>query len=133
MAEERRANEVSITRIDEETIKLELNSAVTFDVNSSTINPAFRNSLRKIAQSLRDYPDTYVEIQGHTDSQGSADYNYDLSVRRADAVGDFLVGNGISFSRIDTIGFGETAPIADNRTSLGRAANRRVELFLRSQ
>lgn len=130
---ERRANQVSVTRIDNETIKLGLDSSVTFNVDSYTISYAFQNTLDKIAGSLLEFPDTRVDIIGHTDNTGSDSYNQQLSERRAGAVGQYFGQRGVTYSRLKTSGRGESQPVANNATPYGRAQNRRVEIFLRSQ
>jgi OOP family OmpA-OmpF porin len=79
---------------------------------------------------LKEYPETMVKIEGHTDSKGSADYNAQLSQRRAEAVRNFLVNNGISPERITAQGMGEDYPIATNSTAAGRLQNRRVEVTI---
>lgn len=101
---------------------------VTFAVDSTTISPAFQASLDKVAQSMIQYPDSLIDVYGHTDSTGSDAYNLDLSKRRADAVARYLTMRGVSSSRIQTQGMGESYPVADNATAEGRAQNRRVEV-----
>ena len=101
---------------------------VTFAVNSSDISPAMRNSLDGVAQSLVNYPNSLVDVMGHTDSTGSDQYNLDLSQRRAMAVTNYLASRGVARARIESIGYGEQYPIADNTTEAGRAQNRRVEI-----
>ena len=101
---------------------------VTFAVDSTTISPAMRNTLDGVAQNLVDRPQSLIDVMGHTDSTGSDQYNLDLSRRRAESVANYLVGRGVSRARIETIGYGEQYPIADNSSPDGRAQNRRVEL-----
>lgn len=101
---------------------------VNFAVNSADLTTADKQILERIALALKDWDQVEVEIAGHTDSTGSATYNEDLSQRRADSVRDFLVEEGIDSDRLETKGYGEEAPIADNDTAEGRAKNRRVEL-----
>ena len=84
--------------------------------------------LDRVAASLADWPDVRVEVGGHTDSTGSSEYNANLSLRRAEAVRDYLVSRGVLRSRMTVRGYGEAIPISDNTTSEGRARNRRVEL-----
>jgi len=101
---------------------------VTFAVNSTTISPQMRDTLDGVAQSMIDYPNSLIDVMGHTDSTGSEQYNLDLSRRRAESVANYLVSRGVSRARIETIGYGEQYPIADNSTEAGRSQNRRVEI-----
>ena len=87
-------------------------------------------TLDEATEVLRQYPDIRVEVAGHTDSIGSDQYNQGLSERRAKSVFDYLVGNGIDSGRLNSRGYGESAPIADNATREGRQRNRRVELVV---
>ncbi|GAA0265390.1 OmpA family protein [Alteraurantiacibacter aestuarii] len=101
---------------------------VTFAVDSTAISPNMRNTLDGVAQSLVNYPNSLIDVMGHTDSTGSEQYNLDLSRRRADSVTNYLVSRGVSRARIESIGYGEQYPVADNTTESGRAQNRRVEI-----
>ncbi|WP_171101284.1 MULTISPECIES: OmpA family protein [unclassified Ruegeria] len=103
---------------------------ITFDTDSATVRPALRADLVKVGQNLVNYPNSNVQIIGHTDSDGDASYNFGLSERRANAVADILQANGVSFSRITTVGQGENNPIASNLTPEGKAQNRRVEIVV---
>ncbi|MHA6718157.1 OmpA family protein [Sphingomonas sp. RS6] len=107
---------------------LRMPSNVTFDTNQVAIQPQFRATLDQVADVLRNYNQTLVDVYGHTDSQGSESYNQDLSERRARSVADYLSMRGVDSRRIGTRGFGETQPIASNDTEAGRAENRRVEI-----
>ncbi len=99
---------------------------VFFDFNKATIKAAYTNTFDNAIKILQLNPSLTVEIQGHTDSIGSEDYNLDLSEKRAESVKQLLVDSGISSSRITTKGFGESKPVASNQTDEGRAHNRRV-------
>ena len=101
---------------------------VTFAVDSTSITPSFRAALDEVAASLQKYPDSLVDVMGHTDSTGSDSYNLDLSRRRAEAVKGYLTMRGVSGARVATVGYGEQYPRADNTTEQGRALNRRVEI-----
>jgi len=100
---------------------------INFDVDKSTIRPESMGTLNMIAQILKDNPDLKFDIEGFTDNSGSPAHNLSLSQDRANAVKTQLVSMGISASRLTAKGFGDTKPISDNSTALGRANNRRVE------
>lgn len=131
LASERAQHAVEIERVSDDLLKLTLANEVSFDVNSATVKPAFRPSLAKVAEVLQRY-DTQVTVVGHTDSTGAESYNQQLSERRARAVGDQLVRDGVASPRLSAIGRGEYEPRADNATPAGRAQNRRVEILLQS-
>ena len=101
---------------------------VNFAFDSARIEPEAEAILEVAVQVLKESPDIRVEVAGHTDSVGPAEYNQGLSERRAASVVDHLVGAGIDRSRLSSVGFGEERPVADNATRDGRAQNRRVEL-----
>lgn len=109
-------------------ILVNLPDGVTFDVASYTLKPQFRGTLDQIAESINKYPNSLIDVYGHTDSTGSDAYNQTLSENRARTVGNYLTMRGVSAARVRTMGFGETQPIADNTTDAGRAKNRRVEI-----
>lgn len=109
-------------------ILVNLPDGVTFDVGSYNLNPSFRTTLDKVADSLKQYPNSLIDVYGHTDSTGSADFNQKLSEQRAQTVANYLISQGVSSARIRSKGFGETLPIASNDTEEGRAKNRRVEI-----
>ncbi|WP_170763375.1 OmpA family protein [Ruegeria lacuscaerulensis] len=101
---------------------------ITFDTDSSTVRPALRSDLVRVGQNLVRYPNSNVQIIGHTDSDGEASYNQALSERRARSVADILQANGVNGVRITTIGLGENRPAASNLTPEGKAQNRRVDI-----
>jgi outer membrane protein OmpA-like peptidoglycan-associated protein len=120
---------IDVTETDNgQAILVNLPNGVTFATDSSAISPAFRTTLDQIAQSLRDYPNSLIDVYGHTDSTGSDTYNQGLSERRARAVADYLSMRGVAASRIRWQGYGETQPIASNDSEQGRSQNRRVEI-----
>jgi outer membrane protein OmpA-like peptidoglycan-associated protein len=130
LAEEERRREIEVQRVREDLLKLTLDSHVSFDFDSVRINPGFAPSLGKLARVLRDYGETEVMVVGHTDSVGAEVYNERLSERRALAVADYLMDNGVSRYRLRTAGRGEREPRAGNDTAAGRQLNRRVEVFV---
>lgn len=101
---------------------------VTFDYNSATVQPQFQATLDQVATTLRDYPSTYIDIYGHTDSRGSDVYNQGLSERRASAVSSYLSSRGVQSARIATRGYGETALKCAETSEEGYRCNRRVEI-----
>lgn len=106
---------------------LNMPSSITFATDSSAINSAFKPTLNNVASVLTQYPNTVVEINGHTDNTGSDEHNIGLSERRAQSVSRYLTSHGVT-QRIIASGLGESQPIASNDTSTGRAQNRRVEI-----
>jgi outer membrane protein OmpA-like peptidoglycan-associated protein len=120
---------VEVVRRGDELV-LDMPSGITFDFDSSTVRPEFRSTLDQVADTLRRYEQTYVDVYGHTDSVGSDAYNQTLSERRAGAVASYLTTRGVQSARLATRGFGESEPIASNETEEGRAQNRRVEIKL---
>jgi outer membrane protein OmpA-like peptidoglycan-associated protein len=105
-------------------------SDVLFRSGSFELTPGARERLAKVSGIVLAYPSLHVAIEGHTDSVGSDQYNQDLSERRAQAVRDYFVQQGISSNAVEAHGFGKTSPIASNDTPEGRQQNRRVELVL---
>ena len=107
-----------------------LPGSIYFDVNKSDVKPAMRARLTEIARALATVPGQKVLIEGHTDSDGSAEYNLQLSRLRSDSVRSVLVAGGVSPERVEAQGYGETRPVGTNATAAGKAQNRRVELVL---
>jgi outer membrane protein OmpA-like peptidoglycan-associated protein len=103
---------------------------ILFDVDSANVAPVLRDDLFKVADSLQRYPDTTVQVVGHTDSDGAASYNQRLSERRANAVADVLMDGGVRGARIRAFGRGEDQPIASNLSPEGKRQNRRVEIVI---
>jgi len=103
---------------------------ILFAVDSAALQPALRSDLQAVAGNLMAYPDTTVQVIGHTDNTGSAAYNLDLSQRRAGSVASVLTGAGVPAGRVVAIGAGEDRPVASNLNEAGRAQNRRVEIVM---
>jgi len=116
-------------RIDDGII-VTLNEKVLFNFNSVALDGQARRSLRKIAGVFKKYDETNLTVVGHTDNQGTAEFNIRLSERRAKSVADYLVSLGIPLQRIRIMGLGLERPLADNGTPEGRARNRRVEIHI---
>ena len=120
---------VSVAR-NGDNITLNMPGNVTFATNSSDLSPAFFNVLNSVGKVLAEYEQTVVEVAGHTDSTGSDAYNQGLSERRANSVSAYLSAQGVIPQRLITLGMGEKRPIADNASTSGRQANRRVEITM---
>lgn len=108
-------------------------SDVLFDTNSAALKAGSYDEMSRVSQVLNQYPETTIMIAGHTDSTGSETYNQQLAERRAAAVKNALTGQGVNPTRMSTIGYGESRPIADNNTESGRQINRRVEITIAPQ
>jgi outer membrane protein OmpA-like peptidoglycan-associated protein len=123
----------TVERLGEDTLLVHFDSDVLFGTGSSRLDGDGRSTLSDVAQVINEYRKTAVVVQGHTDSQGSEESNYDLSERRARSVEGYLIGRGVDSQRITAIGFGENAPVASNGSSYGRAQNRRVDILLKAK
>lgn len=121
---------VEVTQTQDNQLKLEIPSDISFAVGRADIESNFRPILDRFANSLREHPSTTVTIIGHTDSTGSDAINNPLSVNRAAAVRDYIVARGVSANRIAIDGRGAREPVASNDTASSRARNRRVEIFV---
>jgi len=120
---------VTVERVGEG-IKLTFSSGILFDVNKADLRAESQANLQKLATILNKYPDTNILIEGHTDSDGTDEYNQALSERRAASVDRFLASNNITSSRMSSVGYGERQPVADNATAEGKQQNRRVEVAI---
>jgi outer membrane protein OmpA-like peptidoglycan-associated protein len=120
---------VSVTRMGDN-ITLNMPGNITFKSDSSELDPSFYKVLKSVNLVVKKYNKTVVEVAGHTDSTGAAEYNQQLSERRANSVAQYLESQGLANNRVVTVGAGETRPVADNSTPEGRQTNRRVELTL---
>ena len=113
-----------------EGIVVEFSSSVLFGFDSSTLSGEARTNLDKLVKVLNVYPDTNIEVQGHTDNRGTESYNRTLSEERAGKVSAYLTSEAINYSRLSIKGFGEAFPKYDNDTEEGRSQNRRVEFLI---
>ncbi len=113
-----------------EGIKITFESGILFDVNKSALRQPARMNLEQLAVILKKYEDTEILIEGHTDSDGPEEYNMDLSIRRANSVGNWLAAQQVNPGRLHLMGYGESQPIADNDTLEGKQLNRRVEVAI---
>ena len=103
---------------------------VLFDFNQYTLKAGAREKLAKVSGILLAYPGLKIQVEGHTDSVGSDDYNQTLSEKRANAVRDYLVTEGVPDGTVSAIGLGKANPVASNDTAAGRQQNRRVEMVV---
>jgi len=125
-----------LARIKEEANEtvITLSGSVLFTTGQATLMPIAQNSLDRVAEALKAQgEEKKIVIEGHTDSRGSDVTNQQLSLARASAVREYLVGRGIKADRVEAVGSGESEPIADNATPEGRANNRRVEIIVKNQ
>ena len=111
-------------------INVTFGAGILFDVDKYDLRSDARTEIARMAEILAKYPDTYVRIEGHTDSDGSELHNQTLSERRASAVTAYLAEKNISVGRLKNFGFGETRPVASNESPDGKQANRRVEVII---
>jgi len=122
------ASDAAAVRREGDLLAITLKGDVTFDTNSTTVKPGLYKELDRIADVMVRYPDTLIQIGGHTDNTGSEKYNQDLSERRAANVRNLLAQRGVDYNRMQVIGYGESMPVATNNTEAGRQMNRRVEI-----
>jgi outer membrane protein OmpA-like peptidoglycan-associated protein len=108
-------------------------SDVLFPYDSYSLKPGSYDELGRVAKVLNQYPQTNITVAGHTDDKGSEEYNQTLSEKRADVVKNALAGMGVNPSRMTAVGHGESKPVADNTTEVGRQLNRRVEIVINPQ
>ena len=120
---------VSVTRNGNDLI-LNMPGNITFKTASSDLNANFYQVLDSVALVLKEFDKTLIDVEGHTDSDGSDEYNQQLSVQRASSVGSYLQSHGVNSQRIVAVGAGEARPVATNDTPTGKQQNRRVELKL---
>ena len=113
-----------------EGIKITFDSGILFDTNSANLRAASTADIDKLSTTLKEYPDTNILVEGHTDNTGTDAINQPLSENRAQSVATALTADGVAGSRITTKGYGSSQPVADNTTDAGRQANRRVEIAI---
>ena len=127
------ASEAASIRRDADVLAVTFKSDMLFDSGSAALKPGAYQEVNRVAQVLIKYPETRIQVAGHTDGDGSEAMNQELSERRAENVRNALVNQGVSASRIRTVGFGETQPIADNSNAAGKQLNRRVVITIAPQ
>lgn len=121
--------DVKVERVGEG-IVVEFTDKILFGFDESYLSKEAMTNLNKVVDVLKKYPDTNIEVQGHTDNKGTDSYNQKLSERRATAVVNYLSQQSVASSRLTIKGFGEDAPKYSNETDEGRAQNRRVEFLI---
>ncbi|WDP92569.1 MAG: OmpA family protein [Desulfobacter sp.] len=119
------ASEAASVRREQDILRATLKGEAYFDYDSSNLKPGAYSELRRISDILVKYPQTMIEVGGHTDTRGSEEYNQKLSERRAEAVKNELIRNGVDARRIRAVGYGETQPVSSSH-----AMNRRVEIVI---
>lgn len=133
---DKQAEEIRRTVPNAEVIKagegliVKFDSGILFDTDKSDLKEVAKTNITNLATSMKNNPETNITVIGHTDADGTDSYNYSLSERRAASVKSYAQMQGISASRLTTVGKGETEPIADNSTATGKAQNRRVEIVI---
>ena len=108
-------------------------SDILFEVNKANLTGDLKTSLAKIAGILLVFKESNITVEGHTDNQGSEEYNQTLSEKRAENVKNFLIDQGVDSSRLSSVGYAFSRPIADNTTKEGRQKNRRVDLIIQEK
>ncbi|MBC7912484.1 MAG: OmpA family protein [Pyrinomonadaceae bacterium] len=109
---------------------VKFDSGILFDVGKAELKDNAKTNIQNLAASMKNNPETNIMVIGHTDADGTDSYNYSLSENRAAAVKSFAMTNGVTSSRLTTVGKGETEPIGDNTSASGKAQNRRVEIVI---
>jgi outer membrane protein OmpA-like peptidoglycan-associated protein len=124
---------LEVTQTAEGRLKLNIASDISFGLGSATLKNSAAKLLKSLAEVLNKHPNSAIEIIGHTDATGSDAINMPLSSKRADSTRDYLIAQKVAAERFTTQGWGSDQPVADNNTAAGRAANRRVEVFITEQ
>jgi outer membrane protein OmpA-like peptidoglycan-associated protein len=130
LATERQNGAIQVEKMSDHMLKITMTDQTAFDVNSAVIKPGFNGTVDKMAEVMNKYGKTTLSIVGHTDSTGAAQYNQDLSERRAQAVQQAFLQRGVIPERLSTAGRGESEPRASNTTDAGKQLNRRVEIVV---
>ncbi len=122
---------IGAVRQTENEIAVTLKNDILFDYGKSTLSPKSKETLDKAVELLNKLPNRSLVVEGHTDSSGSDEFNMELSEKRAKAVYDYMLAQGLDIKSVSYKGYGETRPVADNSTKEGRIANRRVEFRIK--
>ncbi|WED21496.1 OmpA family protein [Vibrio sp. JC009] len=121
---------VQVRRVGEDQLVLIMENGIGFATDSHLLDSGIFNTLNGVAKILVEYPETQLVIKGHTDSTGSDSYNQTLSLKRAESVRSYLIGQNVAVNRLTSVGMGESSPICSNSTVQGRTCNRRVEISI---
>lgn len=113
-----------------EGIKITFDSGILFEVGKSNLQPTAKTNIEKLSKILNKYDDTNILIEGHTDSDGTEEFNQRLSEARANSVSSYAKGQGVAGQRVSTAGYGELQPVASNDSADGKRLNRRVEIAI---
>ena len=130
LANEIKAGDIELKKLPEDNLMVTMTAQTAFDVNATNIKPGFNSTMDKISGVVNKYGKTHLNIIGHTDSQGSNEYNQRLSEQRAASVQTYFTNKGVIPQRLSIYGAGEENPRADNNTAAGRMLNRRVEIII---
>jgi outer membrane protein OmpA-like peptidoglycan-associated protein len=130
LAQEIRAGQARVQKLSDQVVLVTMTSQTAFDTDSAAIKPGFHSTLDKLADVVVRYGKTTLTVVGHTDNTGSNTYNQKLSERRALSVAQYLESRRVDALRLATAGRGELDPVASNASEAGRAANRRVEIYV---
>ena len=131
LSEELAQHDVELRKLPDNSIEVDLKGESTFATDSTNVKPGFQTALTKLGNVMTQYDSTIVHVIGHTDAQGSDNYNQQLSENRATSVANLLNSSGVHQTRLYTEGRGEGQPRATNGTAAGRSINRRVEIYLK--
>ncbi|MBB1313826.1 MULTISPECIES: OmpA family protein [Aliivibrio] len=130
LRDELKSSGVQVERVGDNELKLIMDNGVGFQSSSYQLDASIYNTLNGVARILVEYPDTALQIDGHTDSSGNDTKNQTLSEQRAESVRTYLIKQKVAAGRVNARGYGERYPVCDNSTSQGRACNRRVEITI---
>ena len=130
LSQEIRLRQARVDKLPNDVVRVTMTSDTGFATNSADIRPGFHSAMDKVADVVKRYGKTTLTIAGHTDDVGAAQYNQALSERRAHSVATYLESKGVQAVRLALVGKGETMPLESNTTESGRAANRRVEIYV---
>ena len=130
LAPEIAAGVIRVEKLPNDQLLVGMTGETAFEVDSDQIKPGFYSTMDKISGVVNKYGKTQLAIAGHTDSTGSAQYNQQLSERRADAVQNYLLSDNVYPARLSAVGYGKNRPIASNDSEAGRRLNRRVDITI---